>query len=736
MRTILLPRSLGVSLVFGFWCLGFCSVAIAQPGAFTYQGRLTDNGTPANGSNDLRFVLFDAPTSGNQISTNLTFDDVPLTNGLFTVALDWGAGVFDGGERWLELRVRPGNAGGTYTALAPRQRITSAPYALHSGSTSNLLGIVSAGQLPANVSLLGNNIDSTEIVNGTILNVDIASDANIADTKLATINAPGKVANAATTATSANTPNAIVARDASGNFSAGTITCNFSGNGAGLSNLNLVAATSAWGVTLTTNSIGVFGFSANSSHLTGDGPRQVRVADVNRDGKPDLLTPNNGGGNISVLTNTGAGGFALASSPSKPNASALAVVDFNSDGWPDLVVGGGGVSSLNILTNDRSGVFQSAFATNLITGISFVASADFNNDGWADVVCAHVTSTNRLTVLTNLGGVGLAVASYPMVSTDTSFLEITDLNNDGLQDVLATDGSSNAVLVLLGNGSGGFLPPATVPAGNAPRSIAVADFNSDGKVDVVCGNYASGTLSILTNNGSGILSSNRTLSAANGMNGLAVWVTAADVNADGKADLVVPILNQDVVAVFTNDGSGGFVLAFKPGVGDTPYCVAAADLNGDGAVDLATADSNSDTVTVLFNTLTAVNTSATFTGNFAGQTLTVNGVLNAGNVNIGGFPILAQTVATPNNNVTLTPASGYVKFANTSAVTLNATTAIANGIAVGATLILEGGSDVNTVTIPNNANTRLSAARTLGIRDTLTLLWNGLNWLELSYSNN
>ena len=80
----------------------------AQPDAFTYQGRLTENGAPASGSNDLRFVLFDALTNGNQISTNITFDDVQLTNGLFTVALDWGAGVFDGSERWRRTVGGPG----------------------------------------------------------------------------------------------------------------------------------------------------------------------------------------------------------------------------------------------------------------------------------------------------------------------------------------------------------------------------------------------------------------------------------------------------------------------------------------------------------------------------------------------------------------------------------------------------------------------------------------------------
>jgi hypothetical protein len=106
------------------------------------------------------------------------------------------------------------------------------------------LGIVPNERLSARVSLLGQSIESGEITDGTIKDADIAADAGIADTKLGTISTPGKVANSATTATSANTPNAIVARDSLGNFVAGTITASFQGNGAGLTNLNASALSS------------------------------------------------------------------------------------------------------------------------------------------------------------------------------------------------------------------------------------------------------------------------------------------------------------------------------------------------------------------------------------------------------------------------------------------------------------------------------------------------------------
>jgi hypothetical protein len=95
---------------------------------FTYQGRLTNGGAPANGSYDFTFALYDDPTGGAQVGSTLTRDDVSVSEGLFTVTLDFGA-VFDGTALYLEIAVRPGGDTGAYTTLAPRQPLTAAPYA-------------------------------------------------------------------------------------------------------------------------------------------------------------------------------------------------------------------------------------------------------------------------------------------------------------------------------------------------------------------------------------------------------------------------------------------------------------------------------------------------------------------------------------------------------------------------------------------------------------------------------
>jgi len=99
--------------------------------AFTYQGRLADGGSPANGSYDFRFILYDDAVGGSQVGGIVTVDDHTVTEGLFTVLLDFGSSAFTGDARYLEVAVRPGASTGDYSTLSPRQALTPAPYALN-----------------------------------------------------------------------------------------------------------------------------------------------------------------------------------------------------------------------------------------------------------------------------------------------------------------------------------------------------------------------------------------------------------------------------------------------------------------------------------------------------------------------------------------------------------------------------------------------------------------------------
>src|SRR2546423_5319119 len=105
MRVGFMKRRLIVSVLF---CLAWTGQVLAQTTACTYQGKLTDAGAPANGLYDLKIQLYDAPTGGTPLGAQVK-DDVTVTQGIFTVTLDFGSNVFAPGEgRFLEIAVRPG----------------------------------------------------------------------------------------------------------------------------------------------------------------------------------------------------------------------------------------------------------------------------------------------------------------------------------------------------------------------------------------------------------------------------------------------------------------------------------------------------------------------------------------------------------------------------------------------------------------------------------------------------
>lgn len=164
MKTNLLPFIACVVL--------FCPrTLVAQSTAFSYQGRLNDAGKPANGLYDLSFRLFDALTNGTAVIPPVFLEPVPISNGLFTVELNFGSNVFDGRSLWLEISVSAHGTEAPPVTLSPRQALTPAPYALYApnaGSAAAVTGSVSASQLTGAIS-------SSNIANGTITGAMLAA---------------------------------------------------------------------------------------------------------------------------------------------------------------------------------------------------------------------------------------------------------------------------------------------------------------------------------------------------------------------------------------------------------------------------------------------------------------------------------------------------------------------------------------------------------------------------------
>lgn len=172
-------------------CVAGLGVALpatfAQSTAFTYQGRLDAGGQPANGLFSLKFTLHSAAAGGTVVGTPLTNAPVGVTNGLFTVTLDFGLAPFDGSDRWLELGVRTNGVNTAHTVLAPRQAVTATPYSLRAttaGTAATVTaGGVAAGQLANGAvtaaKLAANAVSSATIADGTVGLADLGPDVGV-----------------------------------------------------------------------------------------------------------------------------------------------------------------------------------------------------------------------------------------------------------------------------------------------------------------------------------------------------------------------------------------------------------------------------------------------------------------------------------------------------------------------------------------------------------------------------
>ncbi len=274
----------------------------------------------------------------------------------------------------------------------------------------------------------------------------------------------------------------------------------------------------------------------------------VAVADVDGDGKPDVVTANGTSGNVSILLGTGGGALgAKTNYDASQNAGSLALADVNGDGRPDIVTGSGafgrrGQNSVTVLLNDPANPGQFPTKQNFSTGdaydISSVAVADFNGDGKPDIA---------------------ALGKY-----------------------VDYDAYSN-VTVLSGLGDGSFSPSSTFNTAQSVSSkgfttgqMAVADFNGDGKSDIAATNPSDDSLSTLINTEPDFYSDTIT-------RGFAGWIVTTPGVAVGKK------FAPPIVKVYDR-ASGELVrefLAYEETYRDS-IRVAVADMNGDGVDDIIT----------------------------------------------------------------------------------------------------------------------------------------------------
>jgi hypothetical protein len=218
----------------------------AQGTAFTYQGRLQSGANAANGSYDMTFALYNASSGGSQVGSTITDTAIGVSNGLFTVIVDFG-GVFNGSSYWLQIGVRS-NGVGSYNPLSPRQELTPTPYAI---TAENVNGLVSASQVTGtlNPSLFPIPLDLSGSTGVPLLEADQAGngDAIFGSRTSGSGTAAGVHGATASTDGSANAVYGVVSSTSPGGFSAAVRGQNNGTGGLGIGVYGSQAG-SGWGV--------------------------------------------------------------------------------------------------------------------------------------------------------------------------------------------------------------------------------------------------------------------------------------------------------------------------------------------------------------------------------------------------------------------------------------------------------------------------------------------------------
>lgn len=337
-------------------------------------------------------------------------------------------------------------------------------------------------------------------------------------------------------------------------------------------------------------------------------PTGFAAADLDRDGRMDLVAAVPGG--LRFLPGLGNGTFG----PSKPlNCSGpsrtIPVDDLDGDGMLDVAVAGtldgaqGSREVISVIFGDGRGGSRGPVVPSGV-GCFSVAAADLNSDGVPDLVTSNYDG-NTVSALLGQGGARFAAPITFSPGGTPWRVALGDLNADLRPDLVLTyGGGAIALSVQDGLGDGTFGPRRdymTNPNLAGESFAAIADFNADGKADLAMVNRYTNKLSIFLGLGNGTFPTHVDYNTGD----QPTWIAVADVNLDGRRDVVVANVgsypNPGTLSVYLGNGTGALAAPISYQAGASPLSVATGDLNGDGWPDLAASNVGTNTVSVFLN---------------------------------------------------------------------------------------------------------------------------------------
>ena len=335
---------------------------------------------------------------------------------------------------------------------------------------------------------------------------------------------------------------------------------------------------------------GVALFAAPQDLSAGAGTSFVRIADLDRDGFPDLVAVNSAGNSLSVFLGRGDGSFkspttlAVAGDPRQ-----VTIADFDNDELLDLAVTSFAGNKAQVLLGNGDGTFDAASDINLGAmggGPHSIASADFDADGNVDLVVAGTTNKQFIALRGNGNG---TFASPTLTSTDNEArgISVGDINGDGNFDAVLAASDSGKINTMIGDGLGAFTQGTDASVNDDPFDVVLGYFNADRHLDMAAVNTKNTKeeISVFIGNGDGTFV-NDVIYLSGEFEPRSL--KAADINNDGITDLIV-VNGTTSLSLLTGVGNGTFNTAVLTGGVSNARHVEIGDVNLDGLADAVVA---------------------------------------------------------------------------------------------------------------------------------------------------